>query len=388
MTTLSGPKKETWARHLRQADSLAKKRQYAEAIRELEQALALDPKDMYARSFLERVRSQWTRQQDAEKAAQDDAESSLEERMQLIPKYLAASERLMQEKNYKGALREIAKVYKLDPNNYYARAHSDRIEELMREQEESKTKRKAEVEEILEESNETGDTIFYRELLHEYWFDGKLTADEESHLRSVRESFGISDADHERLSKEVRFDAYVEALRVAWIDGVISGEERRTLEFMRNRYSISPDESARAEARVQSLRQERPERERIVIVDGEKEHALSITKVLKKHGYNTMLTPGPEEALKLLDHVTPKALIMALKYGTSDMDGFELYRRVRYFPQFARIPVFLTVSATEKDVIHAAMRLGIDHVLQRPADPEFIVAALRGREARQDSRAN
>jgi len=198
MTQLTGPKKDAWARHLREADRLAKKKLWAEAIRELEQALSLDPKDMYARSYLERVRSQWTRQQDSQKAAEEDMQSSFEQRMEMIPKLLSASERFMQEKDYKAALREIAKVYKIDPNNYYARAHSDRIEELMRASEEQKTKQVEEVRQVIEASPDTGDTIFYRELLKEYWFDGKLTAEEEDHLRSVRSTFGISDADHER----------------------------------------------------------------------------------------------------------------------------------------------------------------------------------------------
>ena len=384
MAQLSAPKKEAWARHLREADRLAKQKLYAEAIRELEQALEIDPKDMYARSYLERVRTQWNRKQEEAKAAEEDVQTSFDERMELIPKLLSASERLMQEKDYKAALREIAKVYKIDPNNYYARAHSDRIEELMMEEEQKKTQRGVKVREHIEQSPETGDTIFYKELLREYWFDGKLTPDEEGHLASVRTTFGISDDDHVRLSKEVKFDAYVDALRIAWIDGVISETERRTLEFMRNKYAITPQENARAEAQVQTLRKEKPDRERIVIVDGVKEHALSMTKVLKKHGFNTMLTPHPAEALKLLDHVTPKAVVMALRYEGSDMDGFELYRRIKLYPPLLRVPVFLSMEGDDKDVVHAAIRLGVDHVVKRPVDPEFIVAVLRGREAREE----
>ncbi|MEB3323483.1 MAG: hypothetical protein VKI81_11725, partial [Synechococcaceae cyanobacterium] len=73
-----------------------------------------------------------------------------------------------------------------------------------------------------------------------------------------------------------------------------------------------------------------------------------------------------------------------VEFEGSDMDGFELYRRVRMAPTLTRIPVFLTCTTDDADIILAAMRLGVDHVMRQPADAEFIVAAMRGREARDE----
>ncbi len=387
MTQLTGPKKEAWARHLREADRLAKQKLWERAIRELEQALAIDPKDMYARSYLERVRAQWTRQQEVRKSAEEEIQSSLDQRMELIPKLLSASEQFIEQGDYQAALKEIAKVYKIDPNNYYARAHSDRIEELMRERQDQQGGQAGEVRQGPARTDETGDVIFYKELLREYWFDGKLTAEEEEHLVSVRSSFGITDKDHDRLSKDVKLEAYMEALRIAWIDGVISEHERKTLDFMRNKYGISPQESVAVEKKVQALRKDKPERARIVIADSDREHALAMTRLLKKYGYNTMLTSSGPGAVKLLAHVVPKAIVIAMTYEDKEMDGFEVYRLIRLLPALRHVPVFLTLHTNDKDIIHTAIRLGIDHVLQRPVDAEFIAAAVRGREVRQELQA-
>jgi CheY-like chemotaxis protein len=384
MTSVTGPEKDAWVRHLRAADELSKKKKFEEAILELEQALKIDPKDLYARSFLERLRAQWSKKQDDEKSATEKEQVTLEERMEMIPKLLAKADQLIADHDYEAALKQIAKVYSIDPNNYYAQAHSDRIEQLMMDEEAKRSGATEEKPGQESKAEDSGDSIFYRELLREYWYDGKLTEEEVNHLRSVQPMFGISPEDHERLSKEIKFEAYVEALHIAWIDGVITENERRTLEFMRNKYGITPDENARAETAVQKLREDVRERSKVILVDSDKDHAHTITKVLKKHGYSTLLTARPEDALKVLSHTKPKCLIMCLKFEGSEIDGVELYRRALQLPHIRRIPMFLIVDLDDKDVLHAAMRLGIDHVITKPVDPEFIVAALRGRKNREE----
>ena len=376
------PLREAFTRHLRNADDYARKKEYEKALYEIEQALKLDPKNNNARQFQERVRMQWKQVQKDQKLQEAAVELSFEQRMEVIPKFLATADRMISQHDYKAALDAIAEIYKVDSTNYYAQAYSDRIDQLMSE-EMAKASQVFQPAQAAtgaeEETKESGSLGFYRELLKDYWFDGKLTDDELRHLAEVRGLFAIADEDHERISKDVKFDAYVEALRLAWADGFLSETERKVLEIMRNRYNISLQENARAEAKVQELRKSHPQRDLVLIVDASQEHAVGLAKVLKTRGFNTMVARRPEEAYKILHSSVPVAIVADVRFGPGDGDGFELYRRVRQFPPLVHAPFFFALGMTDNDILHAALRVGVDHVLQKPVDPEFIVAAIEGK---------
>ncbi len=125
--TQTNPIKEQIAQHLRAADYLVKDGKLDHALHEIERALKLDPKNLFARSFYERVRFQIERsQKDAQQSAKSK-ELSDEQRLQQISLLLKAADQMIQAKNYKLALQQVAKVYQIDPRNYYAQAYSERI---------------------------------------------------------------------------------------------------------------------------------------------------------------------------------------------------------------------------------------------------------------------
>lgn len=383
------PRREAIARHMRIADDLTRRRQYEDAMLEIEKALQIDPKNNNVRQFYERVKVYRQKTQDAQKAKEVAAEMSLEQRMEVIPKFLAQAEQLLAKRDYKGALAQLAEVYKIDPTNYYAQAFSDRIDQLMTDEKSAAAKafQAAATSAPADGSGGppppvAGSLIFYRELLLQYWFDGKLNEKETAHLAEVRALFKISDADHDRLSKEVRVEAYVEALWLAWMDGIITETERRVLETMREKYGISPAENQQAEARVQQLRKEHSRKPVVLIVDEDKNHSVAVSKAFRARGYDIALAGRPEDAFQILQNTVPAAILAEAKYSASAIDGFELFRRVREVPATSIVPFFFIVRMTDRDMLLAALRTGVDHVLVKPADPEFILAAIDGRRHR------
>jgi CheY-like chemotaxis protein len=385
------PRREAIARHMRIADDLTRKRQFDDALIEIEKALKIDPKNTNVRQFYERVKVFQQKTIAAQKAREEAVELSLEQRMEVIPKFLAQAEQLLASRDYKGALAQLAEVYKIDPTNYYAQAFSDRIDQLMAE-EKANASRAFQVAAAATTGatareapagNEAGSLVFYRELLKQYWFDGKLNDKETAHLAEVRSLFQIPDADHERLSHEVRFEAYVEALWLAWMDGAVTETERRVLEAMRDKYGISPAEHQQADLCVQRLRKDHNIKPSILIVDEDKNHSLAVSKTFRSRGYDVSLAGKPEEAFQILQHSVPAAILAEAKYTAPSVDGFELYRRVHAVPATSRVPFFFIVRMTDRDMLLAALRTGVDHVLVKPADPEFILAAIDGKKHRQ-----
>ena len=126
--------KERIGKHLRRADEFTRVQRYEEAILEIDSALKIDPKNNYARSFLERVKLMQKRSQPKESAQTSPTEISLEERMEIISRHLSTAEDFINKRDYKHALEEVSRVYKIDPTNYYAQTYSERIDMLMMEE--------------------------------------------------------------------------------------------------------------------------------------------------------------------------------------------------------------------------------------------------------------
>jgi CheY-like chemotaxis protein len=124
--------KDLTGEHLRTADRLIREKKYHEAILEIECAQQLDPDNVYIRSLLERTRFLIEKEQERKSQVFGQYEMTSEHRMEAIAEMFATIEIFIAEKKYPKALNELAKVFQLDPKNYYAQAFSDRIITLMR----------------------------------------------------------------------------------------------------------------------------------------------------------------------------------------------------------------------------------------------------------------
>ena len=310
--------KERIGKHLRTADEFTRYQRYDEAILEIESALGMDPKNNYARSFLERVKLLQKRAQQKETSQSNSNEPTLEERMEIISKHLANAEDFINRKDYKRALEEVAHVYKIDPKNYYAQTYSERIDSLMLEESAERNKvvpaepPPEELDVPPPPSPERGSTPMYRELLKEAWLDGKMSNDELQKLAAMREMFGISIDTHTQLEHEVKIEAYLEALYIAGRDNVLTDHEQKTLLMMRVKYGISPEEQAIAEARYNEMKRSIKTRGTILIVDADREILMSMSKILKQRGYTILLAQKVEDAMQILTKQTPNLILSEL----------------------------------------------------------------------------
>jgi CheY-like chemotaxis protein len=433
--------KERLGKHLRAADELTRSGRFDDAIIEIQSALEIDPKNNFARSFLERVKLMNKRSQQKETEQTVSEEVSFEERMTLISQYLSAAEAYINKKEYKHALEEVARVYKIDSKNYYAQTYSQRIETLMLEDEAIEaTKRRAEefakrqteeaakraaeeaglhaaeeaaqqtaevtekketAEALKEEVEETvtaplithlpkpevketmqperGSTIMYRELLKDFWFDGKVTEEEALELSTMRTLFGITQQEHDRLEREIRVESYVEALRIAWRDNILSETEQKTLEMMRDKYGISQKEQEIAEARFDEIKRSAKTRTIILIVDPDRENLVSLNKLLKQRGYIIFMAQKVEDALQILNTQTPNCIISEILFPKGQMDGTELLKKIREHPTLKHTAFFFISSINDKKVMRASYRLGTDHFLTKPIDNDVLLATIEGR---------
>jgi CheY-like chemotaxis protein len=382
--------KERIARYLRVADYMVKEGKLEEAVIQIEKALQLDPKNYYARSFLERLRSQMEKVQQRRMENGEAKTISDEQRLEQISLLLRAADQFIAAKNYKLALQQVAKVYAIDPQNYYAQAYSDRIDQLIAQEKRTislppsmKAPTPAPTAAALSrfewKAGERASIAMYRELLKEVWFDGKVTDDEAKELKKVRDIFKITDEDHKELEKQVHIDAYIEALRIAWRDGVISQNENDVLQMMRHKFNISMEEHMSAEAKILWAKSTPHAKAAVMLVDDERTFLLSLAAKLRKHGYDVLTAESVELALEQLQRSLPAIIVADLLYGEGKMTGLEFYQKVRENSRLKNIPFLLMSGISDEFVVRAGMRLGVDNFIQKPFDLELLLATIEGK---------
>lgn len=377
--------KERIGKHLRAADELTRYQRYEEAILEIETALEIDPKHNYARSFLERVKLMQKRSQHKEILQSGQSEMSLEERMEIISQHLSKAEEFINKKDYNRALDEVASVYKIDPKNYYAQTYSDRIDALILEKYAETNKvvkteiQPHELEVPQPPASERGSTPMYLELLKEAWFDGKVSEEEAMKLAAMRELFGITPENHKQLEHEVKIEAYLEALYIAGRNNILTDIEQRTLQMMRIKYGISPEEQAAAEARYEDFKRTSKSRGTILIVDMDREILMSLSKVLKQRGLTTLLAQKVEDAMQILMNQTPNVILSELFFKNSQVDGVAFFEKLQDHLLLKHVPFIFISSLTDKKIIQAGLRLGIDHYITKPIDVDLLLAIIDGR---------
>ena len=385
------PLKERIAKHLRTADEFIRNGQYGEAMLEVEAVLRIDPKNYYARSFQERIRY-FQKKQSQQMESQTE---KMDRKVEIVSQLLKTADKYIELKEYKRALDQVAKVFAIDPHNYFAQSYSDRIEMMIQQEHvefiDARNRplpqrppappppQRHKPKLALAPENEKASIAMYRELLREMWFDGKLTAEESEELGKVRDTFGISLDEHGQLEKEVKVDAYVEALRIAWRDNEVSKNEKEVLEMMRKKYGITLEEHLSAEAKILWAKGTPSARGTILIVDDDRTLLLSVDATLKKHGYDVSSAESVEDALKILESRSPALILSDVMFPEPGMTGLEFYKRVREDPKLSGIPFLLMSGISDEFVVRAGMRLGVDNFITKPFNFELLLATIDGR---------
>ncbi len=419
--------KEAVARYLRTADEYAKQGKYEDALSEIQRALSIEPQNYYARSFQDRVRAEAQKRQ--QRIAEREKESALEDdrKLELTAGYLRNADQYIAAKNYSAALKEVAKVFKIDPQNYFATTYSDRIEILMAQEENSppvaspqqeapasaqtptpptplptpvqassprgvgpQVSRPSPVEAAkpqapspareAEPKSERASLLMYRQMLKEMWFDGKITPAEDQELQKVRHIFNITQQEHDEAEKQVHLEAYVNALKTAWRDGVISQTENEVLQLMRQRFNISEEEHKAAEDQIlRAQKNNTLSKGTVLVAEDDRTLLLYLNTALKKHGYLPVLADSVDKATKLLEQSLPVLILSDLIFGEGEKSGLELYQYVRKNPKYQNIPFILMSAIDDEFVVRAGVSMGVDEFLKKPFSIELLLATMEGK---------
>jgi len=116
-------------------------------------------------------------------------------------------------------------------------------------------------------------------------------------------------------------------------------------------------------------------KEKILIVDDERDIVKMLDYNLKKEGYRTISASDGEDALERVTREHPDLIILDLMLP--GMDGLEVCKTLKQDTKTARIPIImLTAKAQESDKI-VGLELGADDYVTKPFSPRELIARIK-----------
>lgn len=340
------------------------------------------------------------------------------DRFSEISELLRSADKLIKEFRYEDALRVIERVFSLDQRNVYAKAYKERITYLISSQPlETRTKKPEQknspspVPEIkkeeqkkppappvskLEEKKNIPSSPqqqvspqqkqpigkmqktpaaleAYKTLLTEIWKDGSISIDEQTRINSMRETFAITSEEHTEIENIVRINSYLSMIKKEWQKG------NTNFEPFRKKFKITEQEQVAIEPKLLTLVQSLQSNGSVLVLDDEEPFLKIIKEVLTDAGYYCFTSTSGEEALQLLETMTPDIVLCDVNFAKPNMSGFAFYEKFRSIEKFLVTP-FVFLSGLDQDLlIRTGKKLGADDYLTKPIDTELLVATIEGK---------
>ena len=118
----------------------------------------------------------------------------------------------------------------------------------------------------------------------------------------------------------------------------------------------------------------RPDSNRILVVDDNKDAADSLVMLLACLGYDAHAAYDGVQALSEAARLAPEIVIMDINMPV--MDGYEAARRLRHDRGTERTVLVALTAMTRQEDRDASMRAGFDYHLAKPMDGPELVTLL------------
>lgn len=355
---------------LKRVDQLIKRRDFEQALLEIERAKEIDPRNVYVHAYEERITvliEEDRRRRETEEVRRKEEEAT---RRKLEEEWKKKEEERRQ--------KEEEEKRKLDEERRKREEKIRRAEEEQRSKEEEARRRQ------LDEEMRRRWFEEYKQAVFDVWADGAATPEEESRLSQLRDSLRIPEEEHSKLEAEAKKQSYFQAFKRAWTNGTIAPEAASSLADLRKRFKISPEEHEKIEVKLLwELRSSR-QRSSIVVVDDDDKLLQVIRTTLEEAGFEVKAFTTSDEAYKFMKQFTPDIILSDINLETSTMGGFSFYERVREQDNLHEIPFIFLSGLTDEVLIRTGKELGVDDYITKPFSDQTLIATIKGKLKRYE----
>lgn len=371
-TVLSASQLARIREKLLEADRLILAGRYLAAERILKEILAIDPYNDVALSYQERIRY-LTKQLMQRVSLSKDVQAEIrkakdvlrQKKMNEVNSFITRGKILMDKGNYLEASKCFQNALNIDPENVYAKALLDRIEEISQQ--------------IAADNHITEAEIKFNAILRQVWRNGVPTEEQETLIRKAQREMNISDGRRLALERKVKNFYYKEALREVWLTGGIAAfYGKDDGEALRKKYGVSLIDYSSIEAEL--IREVRKNKVRGVVLVADKDETLlvEVAKKFRLNSYAVLAAVNFDEALSAIKTMNIDVILSEINLGEGT-GGFELFTFVRSNALTQAIPFFLMSSTFDRHTLLISRRLGVDDLYTKPLDYELLLASLTGK---------
>ena len=114
---------------------------------------------------------------------------------------------------------------------------------------------------------------------------------------------------------------------------------------------------------------------KVLVVDDEPHIREVVRRFLTREGYDVIEAEDGAEALEKVGQEAPDIILLDVQMP--QMDGFEVLKRLREDPATRAMPVILLTTITHRQGEIVRMRLGVNHYVVKPCDPDIMRATIK-----------
>ncbi|HEX2909020.1 MAG TPA: response regulator [Phototrophicaceae bacterium] len=115
---------------------------------------------------------------------------------------------------------------------------------------------------------------------------------------------------------------------------------------------------------------------RVVCIEDESDMIDLVRLILSREGYEVIGAPGGAKGLQVVEDLRPDLVLLDLMMP--DMDGWEVYRRMKANPSTNRIPVIVvTARAQSIDKVLGLHIAKVDDYITKPFGPVELLKSIK-----------
>ncbi|MEO7990659.1 MAG: response regulator [Chryseolinea sp.] len=114
----------------------------------------------------------------------------------------------------------------------------------------------------------------------------------------------------------------------------------------------------------------------ILVVDDFASIRQFVCETLERKGYSTLGAANGNEAFNLLNQKSSEVDLVLTDYNMPDCTGFELLKKIKESPAFAKVPVIFLTTESSPDKMRSAKEAGLAAWIKKPYRAETFFAQI------------
>ena len=345
---------------LKHVDRLVKSNNLEKALQEVKKARELDPKNLYAFAYEERIQELFIQQQrNVIGTPASSIESDISEK-KLTPYNL--NEHILSDQVGTNGLKVPALYEEFKKAGLRS---ADSIEPAK----------------VNQASKEALDT--YKQALLLIWSDGQKTEEEVCELQDLRQSLHISLEEHETLDRQAKMECYIFLLKHL-LKHSSQTEVKESLNELRKSFDISVSDQVMIDANHVVLKEKKVKKRIIAVIDDDEQILTLMKETLAQAKYDVVRFSTSDDAYEFLKKEGVDLILCDISLETSTMNGFLFYERTRELRHMQQVPFVFITGLNDDVLMRAGKEIGVDDFLIKPIHRENLLATVRGKIKRYE----